>query len=383
MSSSELQKQLASSYLSGGSMAYVDGLYEDYLIDPQSVPAEWREVFDKLPETSTRHEEPHRSIREHFLQAASMPKMAAAAGSADSKQYKVAHLINAYRSLGHHAANLDPLDLAKRHHIPNLELAYHELSNQDLDTHFYAADTGFNGQDMSLRDLLAALKDTYCRSIGIEYMHISNHAETEWLQNKMESVRGRPSFSNEMKKEILRDLVAADGLERYLGTKYVGQKRFSLEGGDAFIPLLKELIQQGAGKDVKEMIIGMAHRGRLNVLVNVLGKEPSELFQEFEGKIVSERTGDVKYHMGFSSDLRARNDKVVHLALAFNPSHLEIIGPVVEGSVRSRQRRRGDLEKKDSVVPILVHGDAAFSGQGVVMETFNFSQARGLSLIHI
>lgn len=386
MSGTDLQKQWASSYLSGGSMAYVDGLYEDYLVDPNSVPADWRAAFDALPKVNgAEKDSSHREIREHFLQnAGKRPTPIAATG--DSKQFQVAHLINAYRSHGHHAAKLDPLGMAERMHVPSLELSYHQLSENDLDRQFIAGKY-FNGAQMlTLREILQALRDTYCGSIGIEYMHISDNAETEWLQQKMESMRGRPQFDVKKKLSILKDLIAADGLERYLGTRYVGQKRFSLEGGDAFIPMMKEIINQGSEENVKEIVIGMAHRGRLNVLVNVLGKAPDLLFQEFEGKVKSDRTGDVKYHMGFSSDLRMENGKVVHLALAFNPSHLEIIGPVVEGSARSRLRRQHDLEKKDKVVPVVVHGDAAFAGQGVVMETFNFSQARGYSTggtIHI
>ena len=230
---------------------------------------------------------------------------------------------------------------------------------------------------MSLGDIHQALSETYCGSIGIEYMHISNEKEIEWFQQRMESTRGRPHFDAAKKMNILKDLIAADGLERYLGTRYVGQKRFSLEGGDSLIPMMKEIINQSGQSHVKEVVIGMAHRGRLNVLVNVLGKDPSQLFQEFEGKVKYDRTGDVKYHLGFSSDIETESGAILHVALAFNPSHLEIIAPVVEGSARSRLRRRNDLEKKETVVPVILHGDAAFSGQGVVMETFNFSQARG------
>ncbi|CDZ75887.1 2-oxoglutarate dehydrogenase E1 component [Legionella massiliensis] len=385
MSSTDLQNQWATSYLSGGSMAYVDALYEDFLADPNSVPADWRAAFEALPTVNGGVKDvSHREIRDYFLENADK-KQAAVVISEDSKQYQVAHLMNAYRSHGHHAAKLDPLGMAERMHVPSLELAYHQLSEADMGRKFFAGKS-FNGAQMSLRDIYQALRDTYCGSIGIEYMHISDNAETEWLQEKMESVRGRPTFDANRKRTILNDLIAADGLERYLGTRYVGQKRFSLEGGDAFIPMMKEIIRQGGNVGVKEIVIGMAHRGRLNVLVNVLGKEPSQLFQEFEGKIKSERTGDVKYHMGFSSDLRTEDGAVVHLALAFNPSHLEIIGPVVEGSARSRLRRQHDLDKKDKVVPVVIHGDAAFAGQGVVMETFNFSQARGYSTggtIHI
>lgn len=378
MSSSNLQKEWASSYLSGGSMAYVDSLYEDYLVDPNSVPADWREVFSALPKINGAAQElSHRDVREYFLQNADK-KFVPTVQSADSNQYQVASLINDFRALGHLAAKLDPLEMTVRPAVPHLDLAYHQLANVDKNRKFFAG-TSFNGPEMPLGEIYDSLRETYCGSIGIEYMHLSDVQEITWLQNKMESVRGRATFDAAQKKEILKDLIAADGLERYLGTRYVGQKRFSLEGGDALIPMMKEIINRAGKDNVKELIIGMAHRGRLNVLVNVLGKEPNQLFQEFEGKIKLERTGDVKYHMGYSSDVRTESGSVLHLALAFNPSHLEIIGPVVEGSVRARLRRRNDLVKKDSVVPIVIHGDAAFAGQGVVMETFNFSQARGYS----
>lgn len=377
MSDSDLQKEWASSYLSGGSMAYVDALYEDYLANPNSVSAEWQKVFAALPKINGQDKDvSHREVRDYFLDNADKKKVVVASSDTDAKQYQVAHLINAYRSHGHHAAKLDPLEMAERVAVPSLELSYHQLSDNDLNRSFFAG-SYFNGPQMPLGSIVKALRETYCGSIGIEYMHISDIAEIEWLQQKMESQRGKADFDKAKKLSILKALIAADGLERYLGTRYVGQKRFSLEGGDSFIPMMKEIINRGGSQGVKEIVIGMAHRGRLNVLVNVLGKEPNQLFQEFEGKVKYERTGDVKYHMGFSSDLRTESGEAVHLALAFNPSHLEIIGPVVEGSARSRLRRQHDLDKKDKVVPVVVHGDAAFAGQGVVMETFNFSQARG------
>lgn len=376
MSSDFLQNEWTTSYLSGGSMAYVDGLYEDYLADPHSVPEDWQAVFRALPKVNGQENDvPHRPIREYFLEHAD--KKTGPVVMADSKQAQVAHLINAYRRLGHHAAKLDPLDMAERVTVPNLELSYHHLSDADLSHTFYAGKT-FPSEEMSLKDIRQVLRETYCGSIGIEYMHITDSKETKWLQQRLESVRGRATMDANKKRDILNELIAADGLERYLGTRYVGQKRFSLEGGDSMVPMMREIIRLGGASGVKEIVIGMAHRGRLNVLVNVLGKEPDELFQEFEGKINSERTGDVKYHLGFSSDLPTDNKgAIVHVVLAFNPSHLEIIGPVVQGSARSRLRRRHDLAQKNAVVPVVIHGDAAFAGQGVVMETFNFSQARG------
>lgn len=376
MSSSDLQNEWASSYLSGGSMAYVDSLYEDYLTDPDSVPADWKAVFNALPQVNgTTKDVPHRDIRDYFLKNADK-KQSIVINSEDSKQYQVANLINAFRAKGHLAAQLDPLDMTPPEKVPSLELGFHHLTEEDKKRTFFAG-TSFNGPEMTLGDIYNDLRATYCGSIGIEYMYISDSAETEWVQNKMERSMGRPNFDTQKKIKILKDLISADGLERYLGTRYVGQKRFSLEGGDALIPMMQEIIAKSGQDRVKEIVIGMAHRGRLNVLVNALGKEPDQLFQEFEGKIKYDRTGDVKYHLGYSSNVKTESGNVVHLALAFNPSHLEIISPVVEGSVRSRLRRRNDLEQKNTVLPVVIHGDAAFCGQGVVMETFNFSQARG------
>ena len=376
MSSNNLQKEWASSYLSGGNMAYVDGLYEDFLKDPTTVPDDWRATFEKLSNGASK-EVSHQAVRDYFLQYANRKPVQETIVT-DSKQYKVADLINDYRSYGHQAANLDPLELSTGIAVPYLTLKYHDLTDADLNHTFYAGKY-FSQKDIPLKEIFKLLQETYCSSIGIEYMHISNNEEREWLQQQLETRHGQFQFDADKKKAILNDLIAADGLERYLGTRFVGQKRFSLEGGDALIPLMKEIINQAGSLGVKDVVIGMAHRGRLNVLVNVLGKEPDELFQEFEGRIKLERTGDVKYHLGFSSNVRTESGNIVHLALAFNPSHLEIIGPVVEGSARCRLVRRNDLTKKDKVVPILIHGDAAFAGQGVVMETFNFSQARGYS----
>jgi len=369
-----------SAYLSDGNMAYVDGLYEDYLADPQSVSDDWVAVFKNLPMVDGVAEDvSHRALRDYFLTQANRPKQAVVMSSDADKQARVSELMNAYRANGHLMANLDPLNMVVREAPPSLELAYHNLTNEDLNQTFDAGKY-FSNEPIRLSAIKDALKQTYCGSIGIEYMHIANAEEVNWIQEQMESGHGRRELSSAKKREILDELIAADGLERYLGTRYVGQKRFSLEGGDALVPMMKEIIRAAGQTSVREVVIGMAHRGRLNVLVNVLGKKPEILFQEFEGKNShDERTGDVKYHMGFSSDLRTSFGHVVHVALAFNPSHLEIIGPVVQGSSRSRLRRRGDLVEKKQVLPIVIHGDAAFAGQGVVMETFNFSQARGYS----
>ena len=379
MSCTDLQTKQKLSYLSAGNMAYINGLYEDYLHDPSLVDNTWREIFDALPPSNDSTPDiSQRDIEAYFVNKASSASAAHAQPAPNAKQADVTNLINAYRQYGHIIAKLDPLDRANRSSLPVLELAYHHLNEADLNTPFYA-ERPFSIQPIPLSEIYRAIRETYCGSIGIEYMHVSDTKETSWFQEKLEPVRGKASFSDQKKMEILQELIAADGLERYLGTRYVGQKRFSLEGGDALVPLLKELIRSSSPKGVKEIVIGMAHRGRLNVLINVLGKSPDVLFQEFEGKIESPLTGDVKYHLGFSADLRTEDNGAVHVALAFNPSHLEIIAPVVEGSTRSRLRRHSDLKVKNAVLPVLIHGDAAFAGQGVVMETFNLSQARGYS----
>src|SRR5690625_2424967 len=210
-----------------------------------------------------------------------------------------------------------------------------------------------------LREIVEALEQTYCRSIGCEIMHIVDTEEKRWLQQRFESVRSAPKFSDDVRKHLLERLTAAEGLENYLASKYPGTKRFGLEGGESFIPMMDELIQRSGGYGVKEVVIGMAHRGRLNLLVNILGKNPSDLFSEFEGRATYKSSGDVKYHQGFSSNIMTPGGEV-HLAMAFNPSHLEVVSPVVEGSVRARQDRRKD-EKGHAVLPIIMHGDAAFA----------------------
>lgn len=364
------------SYLSGGNMTYMDSLYADYLADPALVPMEWREFFKALPLV----QQPHQPIQSSIEMQSSL-STGVCSQAKNEYQAAVTDLINGYRAYGHLAARLDPLELIPRSPDARLELGYYNLDASLLDStspKSCIVPETISKQPINLVDLQKYLQSTYCGSIGIEYMHIADQEEVEWIQKNFEATGGRRIFRAEEKRNILHDLIAADGWERYLATRFVGQKRFSLEGGDSLIPMLKEIIRKSAASDVKELMIGMAHRGRLNVLVNVLGKSAQELFLEFEGKSNHGRTGDVKYHLGYSADLSDEaTQNIVHVALAFNPSHLEIIGPVVEGSARSRLRRRHDLDKKDAVVPVLIHGDAAFAGQGVVMETLNFSQARG------
>jgi 2-oxoglutarate dehydrogenase E1 component len=378
----EFEKERQRSFISAGSADYLESfLYETYLEHPDKVDATWRAAFESLPK-SNGTDIAHGPIREQFAELAKQPVRLAPTASAtvgmnERKQSHVTNLISAYRSFGHLHANLDPLGLTPKVLAPELGLDYHELSLADLNQEF--ATNSFDGIGKpfaSLQEILASLKAIYCGSIGIEYAHLTQANEIRWIQQYIEPKKGQYSFSATRKQQILKKLVAAEGLERYLGNKYVGQKRFSLEGGDALVPMLDEIVQRAAQTKVKELVIGMAHRGRLNVLINILGKPPTTLFSEFEGKLTEKtRSGDVKYHLGFASDVKTENGSV-HLTLGFNPSHLEIISPVVEGSVRARQDRRQDLEG-NHVMPIVLHGDAAFAGQGVVMETFNLSQVRG------
>ncbi|CAL61928.1 2-oxoglutarate dehydrogenase E1 component (Alpha-ketoglutarate dehydrogenase) [Herminiimonas arsenicoxydans] len=381
-----MQQLLANSYLFGGNAPYVEELYEAYLDNPGSVPDNWRAYFDAMQHVpavdgSSKPDVAHASVIASFAERAKHGPIRNVVASEDvemgRKRVAVTQLIAAYRVLGNNWANLDPLQRQERRSIPQLEPAFYGFTDADMDIVFNISNTYFGTETASLRDLLHALRDTYCRSIGPEFMYISDPAQKLWLQERFESIRSTPTFSSEKKKHILERLSAAEGLERYLHTKYVGQKRFSLEGSESFIAALDEVIQRGGEKGVQEIVIGMAHRGRLNVLVNTLGKMPQELFAEFEGRHGDDLpSGDVKYHQGFSSDISTPGGPV-HLSLAFNPSHLEIVNPVVEGSVRARIERRGQNDPSQQVLPILIHGDAAFAGQGVIMETLNLAQTRG------
>ena len=369
------------SCLYSGNAGFIEALYEDYLHNPDSVDKQWREYFTGLQtRTDLTKDTPHSPIRQAFYAAAQKNTGRRQTASvtetlAHGKQVAVLQLINAYRFRGHHQADLDPLRLHERPQVPELDPAYHKLSAADLDTNFNTGSL-FAPNELTLREILDIISSTYSRTIGAEYMHINETEQKRWIQQRLEQCRSRPDFSNTKKQRILERVVAASALEEYLHTKYVGQKRFSLEGGESLIPLLDELVRNSGAAGVKEIVIGMAHRGRLNVLVNIMGKFPHELFGEFEGKGNDALSmGDVKYHMGYSSDIDTDNGPI-HLTLAFNPSHLEIIDPVVEGSVRARQDRRND-KNRDQILPLLIHGDAAFAGQGVIMETFNLSQTRG------
>ena len=375
-----MAEQSSTSMLYGGNAAFVEDLYERFLADPNAVEPAWREYFSRLG-AGAPPDVAHGPLRERLAEAAGQPAVAPAAEAASAKQGGVSRLIQVYANRGHLAAKLDPLGLQASPRPYVLELGYFGLSDADLDTEFY---TGSRTPEVAarakLRDILADLEFIYMGTIGAEFAHVSDSEERLWLQDRFQSERLTRRFTPEEKHNILWQLTAAEGLERYLHTKYVGQKRFSLEGGESLMALLDDVVQQGGVAGIEEVIIGMAHRGRLNVLINLLGKAPADLFSEFEGQYDPIRlrgSGDVKYHKGFSADLRTPAGNV-HVALAFNPSHLEIVDAVVEGSARARQERRGDA-RGARVLPLLIHGDAAFAGQGVVMETLQLSQARGFS----
>jgi 2-oxoglutarate dehydrogenase E1 component len=368
--------------LFGGNAAFLDALYEQYLRDPASVEEKWRRYFESLPGPRSA-EQAQGPIEAALAERARRPRAAAAAPGAgadlNAKQAAVSRLIQLWTNRGHLIANLDPLGLMRRPRPAVLELQYFGLTSADLDSEFFTGSrTEAVPQRMKLRDILGQLDTIYAGPIGAEFAHMSEARERLWLQDRFQAGRLLHRFAPAEKRNILWQLTAAEGLERYLHTRYVGQKRFSLEGGETLLPLLDDLIQSCGAARIEEVVIGMAHRGRLNVLVNLLGKSPATLFSEFEGAYDPSHlqgSGDVKYHKGFSADLRTGAGNV-HTVLAFNPSHLEVVDPVVEGSVRARQERRHDAAG-DRVLPLLIHGDAAFAGQGVVMETLQLSQARG------
>ena len=373
---STTQQMQATSYLSGVNAGYIEELYEKFLKDPQSIEPKWRNYFASL--TQANPDISHADIRAHFAKLTGRRVIGGAAAQTIGdqqhiqKQLQVNELINAYRQYGHFQAQLDPLGNNYKMQRSDLELSTYGLTQADLNTQFIT--NGILTQPTaSLRDIEQALKKIYCGTIGFEYQHITDMQQVKWLQQRIEGKR--QSLSADTKKHILESLTQAEGLERYLGVKYVGQTRFALEGGESLMPMMDEIIHRATEQKAKEIVIGMGHRGRLNILVNTCGMPISDLCLAFEGKFKEPGSGDVKYHLGFSSDVKTPAGDV-HLTLAFNPSHLEIINPVIEGSVRARQARRND-ESRSEVIPVLIHGDAAFAGQGVVMETFAMSQTRG------
>ena len=378
-----MKEQSSLSYLYGTNVPYIEDLYEAYLSSPDSVDSQWRQYFDQVAAMpgNTPKDVAHRPIQEAFANLAQQRGGAAAGGvdfAAMQKQVAVLSLISAYRSLGNRAADLNPLDRTHIRQLPELDPKTYGLTDADMNTPFHVGTDLSGSPKLPLAEIIRHLKQIYCGPLALEYMHIPDTAEREWLQERLEANGARPQFDAETKRRILKEITAAETMERYLHTRYVGQKRFSLEGGESTVPALNHLIRASTEKGVQEIVIGMAHRGRLNVLVNTMGKAPQAIFDEFEGKVDAKfPSGDVKYHMGFSSDVPTPHGPV-HLSLAYNPSHLEITNPVIEGSVRARQDHRGD-EGRKQVLPILTHGDSAFIGLGVNQATFNMSQTRGYS----
>ena len=378
-----MKKMQQDSYLSGANAVFIEELYSRYLKDESDVDENWRNWFAELKNGGIESDQDHLEIQAQMkaafkhkrksngaIQAMVMPQ------APDAKQVSVLQLINAYRVKGHQKANLDPIGMSEPADIKEMTLAGNNLSEADLDTVFNTGSL-FGVEQAPLCEIIDRLEKTYCGTVGTEYMHIEDRTQKRWIQVQLETSMSTPAFKKGRRNRIFDRIIAAEYLEKHLHTRYIGQKRFSLEGGESLIPILDRVVQQAGVTQTREVVIGMAHRGRLNVLTNIFGKMPSDLFDEFEGNIeFDERYNyDVKYHQGFSSDIFTDSGPM-HLALAFNPSHLEIVDPVVEGSVRARQRRLNDCTTND-VLPVLIHGDSAFAGQGVVMETFNMCKTRG------
>jgi 2-oxoglutarate dehydrogenase E1 component len=381
MGDAMMKQMLGSSYLFGANAPFIEALYDAWLRDPESVEPRWRDYFSELQRLDAGAPDvSHFEVQERFARLARQERgpgttVVINRPQLGEKQFAVLQLISAYRFLGGRHADIDPLKRREKPEIPELDPAFYGLADADMETVFNTG-TLVGPREMKLRDILQFLRDTYCRSISVEYMYMTDMAQKRWVQERLESVRSTPAYDAGYRRHILERLTAAETLEKYLHTRYVGQKRFSLEGGETLIPQLDHLLQRAGRAGVQELVIGMAHRGRINVLVNTLGKMPRDLFAEFEGRHNDELlAGDVKYHQGFSSNI-ATPGGPMHVTLAFNPSHLEIVNPVVEGSVRARQHRRGD-RTGDQVLPVLIHGDAAFAGQGVNMETFEMALTRG------
>ena len=379
----------STSHAAGAQSSYLESLYESYLDNPSSIPDDWKIYFDSLPSIAGAQEEvSHKEIIEKFKKEQVNPSTKSISTNAplNSKQVKVIQLIQAYRNRGHQKAQLDPLGLKPIRHCDDLDIHFHGLDYSDLSDVFETDSLKIGKKTATLSEIIQALEEIYCGTLGIEYNYISSLAERTWFQKRLEPNLGKLNFNHDEKKYILKRLSSAEGLAKFLASRYPGMKRFGIDGAESLIPMVDSLIQNCGIFGAEQICFGMAHRGRLNLLVNVLGKSPKELFTEFEENFELEgaSSGDVKYHLGFSSNILTPNGEV-HVSLANNPSHLEIVDPVVLGSVRGRQDRLND-ENKELVVPILIHGDASFSGQGVVMETLQMSQTRGYGVggtIHV
>ena len=389
--SNYLERLRQSSAFFGANAPFIEDLYESWLQDPSSVPDDWQRHFDALPSVNGRDSvEPdvsHRQIQENYIQLAQGSGAHRTSSNFDAlaaeRQAKVLRLINAHRTRGHQNANLDPLGLHDTFELPDLQPAFYGLEDDHLLQEFNTGSL-FAPDCLPLHEILDIVHSAYTGPVGSEYMHITSTEEKRWIQQRLETYRGRPELNDRDKHWLLHMLTAAEGIEKFMHARFVGQKRFSLEGGESLIPLLDQLIERASRDGAEEIVIGMAHRGRLNVLANIMGKPPGAIFQEFTGirpdqvdqDILS--SGDVKYHKGFSCDLETDHG-MIHVTLGFNPSHLEIISPVIIGSVRARQKRYQDHDGS-KIIPVVIHGDAAFAGQGVNMETFNMSQVRGYSV---
>lgn len=372
----------------GSGQGYIEELFEAWSQDPASVSKPWSDYFATMGDQTSLS---HTGILDRMQQQSRLTyagKTVEKNSSYEAVEFpsRALYLIQAYRVHGHLHADLDPLRLNPLKASPELQLSFYGLGEKDMNTEFPVGDLA--GPDrMPLGKIWKLLKKTYCGSIGPEFMHITDTARRHWLQDRLERIESKPKFDKNTRKHIFNRVMKAEEFEHFLHTRYAGQKRFSLEGGESLIPMLDALVQLSGSKGVKEIIIGMAHRGRLNVLANVLGKTSTDIFAEFEGAQFEDAVhgaGDVKYHMGFSSDIRTPGG-TVHLSLGFNPSHLEIITPVILGSVRARQCRRKDFDRRE-VMSVMIHGDAAFAGQGVVAESLNLSKLSGFKTggtIHI
>ena len=400
-----------SSFLYGGNAQFIEGLYAKYLENPAAVDSHWRQFFaglDDDPATAKAQNSGPSWQKKNWplpasgdlisafdgnwpavekLVGAKIEAKARDAGPTQSvddvrkatmDSVRALMMIRAFRMRGHLAADLDPLKLAERPPQPELDPASYGFTEADLDRPIFL-DKVLGLEQATIRQILDILKRTYCSTLGVEFMHISDPAQKAWLQQRIEGEHKEISFTREGKKAILKKLIEGEGFENFLNVKYTGTKRFGLDGGESMIPALEQIIKRGGQLGIKDIVLGMAHRGRLNVLANVMSKPFSAIFHEFKGGSSTpdevEGSGDVKYHLGSSSD-RVFDGNTVHLSLTANPSHLEIVDPVVLGKARAKQDQRGDKERT-SVLPLLIHGDAAFAGQGVVAECFGLSGLRG------
>ena len=383
-----MSEYMSDSHTSGGHLSYLEDLYESYLQDPDSISEEWKTYFNDLPfQNGSQKDSSHLDVIKHFQNVSrrSAPKAKLISQERNPLEAKIQTLIKAYRDYGHTAADLDPLGIAEKVIHSDLHKTEGLFNSDELSSRVNCDFPIGSNAEYEVNNLIDELKETYCKNIGIEFQHISNKRERSWIIEKFENSDHKIP-NKERKKEILKRLISARGLAQFLSSKYPGMKRFGIDGCESLIPLVDTLIKTTSKNGAEQICFGMAHRGRLNLLVNVLGKVSKELFEAFEEDfdLKGSSTGDVKYHLGYSSNIRTDYGDV-HVSLTNNPSHLEIVNPVVVGSVRARQDRLGDTFK-NRVVPILIHGDAAFSGQGVVMETLQMSQTRAYGVggtIHV